>query len=48
MEELISRHRGTINDLWYLREEYLSLLTDFDILDDDSIKERRNSLGEET
>ena len=39
LEELIARHRGTINDLWYLREQYLSLLTDFDALDDDSFFE---------
>lgn len=48
LEELISRHRGTINDLWYLREQYLSLLTDFDVLDDNSIRERRDSLSEQT
>lgn len=48
LEELISRHRGTINDLWCLREQYLSLLTDFDVLDDDSIRYRRDLLSEET
>ena len=48
LEELISRHRGIINDLWYLREQYLSLLTDFDVLDDDSIRARRDLLSEET
>ena len=48
LEELISRHRGTINDLWYLREKYLTLLTDFDVLDVDSIRARRDSLGLET
>lgn len=48
LEDLISKHRGTINDLWYLREKYLSLLTDFDILDDNSIRVRRDSLGKET
>lgn len=38
------RHMDTASDLWPLREEYLSLLTDFNMLDDEKIVSRRDSL----
>lgn len=38
-------HRVTANNLWIIREEYISLLTDFIILHDDDIKDARDSLS---
>lgn len=40
----ISRHSNATNKLWLIREEYLSVLTDFDDLELEDIRERRNKL----
>ena len=44
----IDQHRTASNDLWLIRERYISLLTDFDILEEDEIKAKRESLQIET
>lgn len=41
---LILSHKKTINDLWDVREDYLSLLTDFCKLDDIEKRKRRDDL----
>lgn len=45
-EELIAAHRTSANELWYLREKYISLLTDFDSLPVSEIVKKRDELGE--
>lgn len=42
LDEKIYSHRHTANQLWILREKYISLLTDFDDLANDIILERRD------
>ena len=37
-------HTSTASKLWPLREEYISLMTDFDDLPDDTIVSRRDDL----
>ena len=46
MESRIVAHIQTANELWKLREEYLSLLTDFDSLSDNKIIDKRDYLTE--
>lgn len=46
LESQIILHSKTANELWKIREEYLSLLTDFSSLEDEKICERRDSLLE--
>lgn len=43
-----SKHIQTANDLWSIREKYVSLLTEFDNLSEKEIKSRRDALLEET
>ena len=38
----ISRHRDTVDELWDVIQDYLSLLTDMQILSDDEIYKRRD------
>lgn len=40
----ILAHRRTADMLWLIREEYISLLTDFCILSDDEIRNKRDRL----
>ena len=40
----IQRHTGAANELWDIREQYRSLLIDFDELDDNEIKSKRDDL----
>lgn len=40
----ILEHEAAANDLWDVREEYVSLLTDFEIIEDDEIRCRRDEL----
>lgn len=47
-EEQIIKHRNTANDLWLIREEYLSLLTDFNRLSDEEIAKKRDELVRQT
>lgn len=47
--EIAQKHRQAASDLWIIREEYLSLLTDIRVggIPPDSIRERRNGLVKE-
>lgn len=42
----ISAHMKAGNELWKIREDYLSLLTDFDVLSDSDIAEKRDAMIE--
>ena len=44
----IRRHRSTADDLWIVREKYVSLLTDFDALSEEEIMDIRDKLQERT
>lgn len=44
----ISKHVDTSNKLWLIREQYLSLITDYEILDIDKIIEIRDLLMKKT
>ena len=44
----INQHREASDELWMVREDYISLLTDFEILNKTEIMERRNSLQKRT
>lgn len=46
--DIANEHRKTQNELWKIREEYVSLLTDFNQLDYDDIIERRDDLQKRT
>lgn len=48
LAEEIARHRKTAADLWSIREIYISLLTDFDILTEEQLRCWRDKLQEET
>lgn len=45
---IANSHLQSSNDLWLLREKYISLLTDFDTLSDKEIENKRNILIDET
>jgi len=42
--EVIKKHKNVANDLWMIREDYLSLLTDFSILTEEEIMKKRDEL----
>jgi len=44
----IKKHRGTADDLWIVRERYISLLTDFCVLSEEAIMHRRDELQDRT
>jgi hypothetical protein len=46
--EDIRKHRKTADDLWIIREKYISLLTDFDALSDEIIIQKRDELQDNT
>lgn len=46
--EDIKRHRKTGDDLWIIREQYISLLTDFSILSEEDIMKKRDELQNRT
>lgn len=46
--EMAQEHKITSNSLWKIREEYVSLLTDFDILEQEYIMKKRDELQERT
>lgn len=48
LNDNIHKHIDTYNDLWVIRERYISLLTDFDELDDSEIRYQRDKLLKET
>lgn len=47
-EDLVRAHRKSADDLWPLREKYISLMTDFDSLPTSEIVKNRDELGEMT
>ena len=48
LAEEIKQHRTTADKLWLLREQYISLLTDFDILSEAEIMQKRDDLQNRT
>lgn len=48
LAEEIKQHRTTADKLWLLREQYISLLTDFDILNETEIMQKRDDLQNRT
>lgn len=44
LPEEIKKHTDAANDLWEIREEYKSLLADFEALSDDQVREKRDTL----
>jgi len=44
----MSQHRKASDELWLVREQYISLLTDFETIDDSQIREKRDDLQEKT
>lgn len=44
----IKKHRTTADDLWIIRERYISLITDFDVLNEEIIIQRRDELQDRT
>lgn len=47
-KERSSRHKNTAHDLWIIREEYLSLLTDMRSIPVDDVRQRRDDLVKKT
>ena len=45
---IAQEHKKASDLLWKIREEYLSLLTDFDMLDESEIRNKRDELQERT
>lgn len=48
LTEEIDSHRKASNDLWLLREKYISFMTDFNILTSEEIRSIRDALQKET
>ena len=48
LEEVIQNHKNTANLLWKIREEYVTLLTDFEILSVNEIRSKRDELQDRT
>lgn len=46
IERKISKHQETADELWLIREKYISLLTDISILDESEISSMRDELLE--
>ena len=44
IQDEINQHRNAANALWDIRESYISLLTDYDILENDDIRHQRDVL----
>lgn len=44
LQEKSIKHKDTADDLWIVREKYISLLTDFSVLSDKEIQEKRDDL----
>jgi hypothetical protein len=44
----IKQHRTAADNLWFIREQYVSLLTDFSVLSEDEIILRRDELQKRT
>ena len=48
LPDQIKQHTNAANELWYIRELYVSLITDFDILSLEEIQIKRDKLTEKT
>jgi len=48
LAEDIRKHRTIADDLWIVRERYISLLTDFNVLEEEAIMQKRDELQERT
>lgn len=48
LSAISNRHLNSSNELWILREKYISLLVDFDTLSDNEIKQQRDILMDKT
>lgn len=48
LQEKSVKHKDTADDLWIIREKYISLLTDFPILSEDDIQKKRDALTQAT
>ena len=48
LSDEIKQHRSASDCLWLVREQYVSLLTDFCVLNEDEIVARRNDLQKQT
>lgn len=48
LNDEIEAHRKASDELWILREKYISLMTDFNVLDTEEIRAMRDRLQEET
>lgn len=44
IQDEINQHRNAANALWDIRESYVSLLTDYDILENDDIRHQKDVL----
>jgi hypothetical protein len=44
LSELVKQHRQAADELWLIREEYVSLLTDFELFDVQAIMTKRDEL----
>ncbi len=44
IQDEVNQHRKAANTLWYIRECYVSLLVDFEVLEDSEIQKIRNIL----
>ena len=43
-QDEIIQHRNAANELWEIRESYVSLITDFEVLEDSEIRQKRDEL----
>lgn len=48
LPDQIKKHADAANELWEIRESYISLITDFDILSTEEIQIKRDKLTEKT
>lgn len=48
LSDIVQEHKRASDLLWKIREEYVSLLTDFEFFDADEIRKKRDELQERT
>ena len=44
MQNEVNQHRSAANELWEIRESYISLITDFEVLEVSEIRQKRDEL----
>lgn len=44
LPDKIKQHTDAANELWLIRESYMALITDFDVMDDEKIRNERDKL----